>query len=235
MKNEGWIKLHRMSIENPVFQKPLVWHYFQYCLLKANHEDKKIIWNKKEFIVNRGSFITGRKVASKETGLSQQNIRTSIEVLHNLGMIEKSTSKSTSKFTYITVCNYDTYQDNNCNTNQIINQQLTSNQPATNQQLTTNKNDKNDKNDKNYIIAQNNKKILFCAESNKLTGYDQYVPKWKETYPALDIKYQISKMETWLMEHPKNRKSNYLRFMGNWLRKAQDSALPIKKKECFPL
>lgn len=91
-------------------------------------------------------------------------------------------------------------------------------------------------NNLNYnIIALNSKKILFDAENNKLLGYDAYLSKWESAYPAIDINYQISRMETWLMEHPKNRKSNYLRFMGNWLRKAQDSALPIKKKESFPL
>lgn len=89
----------------------------------------------------------------------------------------------------------------------------------------------------NYNIASNSKKILFDAENNKLFGYDSYIDKWKETYPALDIPYQISKMESWLMEHPKNRKNDYLRFMGNWFRRAQDSAPPAQalKKERFPV
>ena len=129
----GWIKFHRKSIKNPVFKKPLTWHYWQYCLLKANHDPKKIIWNKKEMIIERGSFITGRRQAAKETGLSQQNIRTATRILINMTMLEKSTSKSTSKFTYLTICKYEQYQA------RVINNQP-ANQPASNQQVTTNKN-----------------------------------------------------------------------------------------------
>lgn len=90
-------------------------------------------------IIERGSFITGRKKAAKETGLSEQNIRTALDILGLQGMVLKSTTKSTSKFTYLTVCNYEHYQENNDEANQQTNQQLTSNQPQTR----TNKNKKN--------------------------------------------------------------------------------------------
>jgi len=140
MTDYGWICLHRKSIKNPLFQKPLIWHYWQYCLLKANHAKQTIVWNKKEMLIEKGSFITGRKIAARETGLSEQNIRTAIDTLINLKMIFKS-PKSTSKFTYLTICNYSKYQEKN----NLTNQQLTSNQPATNQQLTTNNNDNNEK------------------------------------------------------------------------------------------
>lgn len=123
--DKGWVKLHREIISNPIFKKINVCHYFLYCILKANHEPKKVIWNKKEMIIEKGSFITGRKKASKETGLSQQNIRTAQQTLINLGMLQKSTTKSTTKFTYLTICNYEKYQGN---------------KKKDNQQLTTNKN-----------------------------------------------------------------------------------------------
>ena len=121
----GWIKYYRKSINNPLFKKPSVWHYWQYCLLKANHEPNKIIWNKKEMVVDKGSFVTGRKQASLETGLSQQNIRTAIKTLVNLKMIAVSTEKSTTKFTYLSVCNYEEHQLKEI----LPNQQLTSKQP----------------------------------------------------------------------------------------------------------
>ena len=200
--DNSWIKLYRSSIQNPAFQKPHTWHYFQYCLLKANHTDKSILWNKEEIIIERGCFITGRKEAAKETGLSQQNIRTALLTLHNLGMIEKSTIKSTSKYTYIKVCNYDTYQQQDIQSNHQINQQSTSNQPAINQQLTTNNNDKNDKNDnkrdrickfippniedvKKYITEnkyQVNPEafIKYYTESNWVDANGKKVKNWKQ-------------------------------------------------------
>lgn len=165
-KSNGFIKLHRESLKNPVFRKPLAWHYFEYCLLKANHKSEVIIWNKKEMIIERGSFITGRKKAAKETGLSEQNIRTASTTLLSLGMIEKSTSKSTSKFTYLTICNYDKWNPPQTKTNHETNQQPTSNQPATNQQLTTNKKYKNDKNVKK-------KEKAFCSEQSETVSEQQ--------------------------------------------------------------
>jgi hypothetical protein len=67
-------------------------------------------------------------------------IRTAIDKLDNCGFITKS---GTRKYTIITVCNYDLYQqaqdgfDNGCQPTD--NQQTTSKQPTDNQQITTTK------------------------------------------------------------------------------------------------
>jgi len=229
--DNGWIKLYRSSIQNPAFQKPYVWHYFQYCLLKANHIDRKILFNSLEIVIERGCFITGRREASKETGLSEQSIRTALLVLQNMGMVEKSTSKSTSKYTYIKICNYDSYQQQENISNQQINQQLTSNQPATNQQLTTNNNDKNVKNDKNNTTLASIEKITFDFSTSKFLNLNGKIEKYKEKYPAVNVDSEILKMEAWLMSHPNNRKSQYMRFINSWLSRAQDNARgqPIKE------
>ena len=132
----GYVKLFRKSVDNPLFKKPLVWHYFTYCLMKANHSEKQIIWNKKPMIIERGSFITGRKQASIDTGLTERNIRTAMSILENFGVLFKNVEKSTSKFTYLIVCNYDFYNDWENNSDQ----QTTSKRPANDQQVTTTKN-----------------------------------------------------------------------------------------------
>lgn len=110
MNTEGWIKLHRKILNNPLFHKSEVLHYFVYCLLKANHEHTSIIWNNRETTIECGCFITGLKKTSQETGLSIRKIRTAQKILDNLGIIEKSPTKSTNKFTYLRVCNYENYQ-----------------------------------------------------------------------------------------------------------------------------
>jgi hypothetical protein len=215
----GWIKLHRKSIKNPAFKKPLTWHYWQYCLLKANHEPNKIIWNNKDFTVDTGSFITGRKIAAKETGLSEQNIRTAIKTLVNLKMIEISTTKSTSKFSYVTVCKYKEYQLQNSSSNHQINQQVTSNQPATNQQPTTNKNDKNEKNEKKKTVDS---KIIFNRETWTFENITQdQVNRWKQAFPLIDIWTEILRAGMWLEsknQAPNNRASE---FLFNWFKKAK--------------
>ncbi len=64
-------------------------------------------------------------------------------------MLQISTTKSTSKYSYITVCNYNDYQYNGDEGNQQTNHEATSKQPASNQQVTTDNNDNNILNDNN--------------------------------------------------------------------------------------
>ncbi len=142
--HRGWYGNYRKSLDHPLFKKPLIWHYWDYCLLKANHKPVEIFWNRKTIKINRGCFITGRKQAAMDTGLTEHNIRVAQETLINLGMIERIKNKSTSHFSYISVCNYIKYQDYL----KINHQQSTSTSPAPHQHLTTDKNVKNDKNEK---------------------------------------------------------------------------------------
>lgn len=45
---------------------------------------------------------------------------------------------------------------------------------------------------------------------------------WGKAYPACDINLELSKMVEWLKGNPKKIKSNYRRFITNWLSRAQD-------------
>ena len=123
-------------------------HLFLHLLLEANHEDKK--WQ--GIIVKRGQLVTGRQALSRDTGISVQTIRTCLKRLQQTGEIIQ---KSTKKFSIITLCNYEDYQDRD----DEANQQLTINQPSTNHKLTTNKNDKNkileDKSSRGHLPAAN--------------------------------------------------------------------------------
>jgi len=167
---EGYIKLHRKILENGIFRKPKVSHLFNYCLLRANWSDKTIIWNGQSLVVERGSFITGRRQIALETGLSEQNVRYALRTLHTFGMVKPSSEKSTSKFTYLTVCNYNDYQHLDDEGNQQSNQQVTSNQPASNQQVTT------DKNNNNNNTKETNKNIKEIQKKDELI-----IPEWLDT------------------------------------------------------
>ena len=139
---QGWIKLHRKLINWEWYCMSEMVHLFLHLILIANHKPKK--WQSIE--IGRGQLATGRIRLSKETGLSEQTIRTCLRRLKSTNEI---TIKSTSRFSIITICNYDSYNLGEIESNQLNNQQSTSNQPAINQQLTTNKNVKNVKKEKN--------------------------------------------------------------------------------------
>lgn len=138
--NNGWIKLHRAMLNWEWWDDHNTTRLFLYCLLEANHRDKK--W--RGTLVSRGTFLTGREKLSVETGISQRSIRTSLNKLKSTGEI---TTVSTSRGTVLSICKYDTYQVDDCENDQPIDQRVdqppTSHRPATDQQTTTTKNDKN--------------------------------------------------------------------------------------------
>ncbi|MCP4493272.1 MAG: hypothetical protein GY820_39110 [Gammaproteobacteria bacterium] len=121
----SWIKIHRKLIEWEWFQDSKTVHLFLYLLMKANCKDGLWRGNK----IKRGQLITGRKSISKNTGISEQSIRT---ILKRLEKSQELTIKPTNKFSLITILNYNEYQESKKAINQQSNQQLTSNQPATN-------------------------------------------------------------------------------------------------------
>jgi len=126
--HRGFIKLHRKMVEWEWYTDANTLRLFIHLLLKANHKDKK--WQ--GVGVNRGSLITGRKELAQQLCLTEQQIRTSLNKLKSTNEI---TIKSTSKFSTVTLNNYNQHQD----INQQPNQQATNKQPTNNQQTTTTK------------------------------------------------------------------------------------------------
>jgi len=148
-ENEGWIKLHRKFMTWEWYTDDHMVRLFVHLLLEANHKPQR--W--RGILIERGQLVTGRFKLSENTGISEQSIRT---CLNRLKSTSEITIKSTSKYSIITICNYNKYNlattEINQQINQQSNQQLTSNQPATNHKQEL-KNDKNEKK-KNNIAKE---------------------------------------------------------------------------------
>lgn len=137
---EGWICLHRKIIEWEWYTDIPVRILFEHLLLTANHDNNN--WRGVE--IKRGQKITSIKHLSDETGLTEQQVRTAIKKLKSTGEI---TSKTTNKYSLITVVKYSDYQDKDKDSNKQNNKQdskqITINQQTNNKQITTNNNDNN--------------------------------------------------------------------------------------------
>lgn len=134
IKNEkkGFIKLYRSLIDWEWFDDVPTAHLFVYCLCRANYEN--VVWQGKR--IKKGSFVTSLKKLSIATGLSIQQVRTS---LNKLKMTKEVTHQSTKQNTVITVLSFADYQESNT---QITHNQHTINTPS-NKQITTDKEIKN--------------------------------------------------------------------------------------------
>ena len=137
---QGWIKIHRQLLEWEWYDDLNTFRLFIHLLLKANHKAKKY----RGMELKAGSILTGRDLLSFETGLSVMQVRTSLTKLISTNEI---TIKTSSQGTIIQIVKFTKYQ--------IVTNDLTNKQPASNQQVTTNKNDKNVKNKKNKQKKEN--------------------------------------------------------------------------------
>lgn len=208
--SHGWVTNHRKIKDWEWYKVPHMAHLFQHLIREANRSPKT--WRGQR--VERGQLITGRKTLSVETGISEQSIRTCMERLKSTNEI---TTKSTSQYTIITLCNYETYQDKPSPANQQLTSgstsHLTNDQPA-DQPQTTSKQSK-----------QVNKPPLvrFDYEKSTLTGLtDEDFEKWAEAFPAVNIGQEVKSAEQWLSDNPTKRKKAVRRFLTNWLRRQQE-------------
>lgn len=120
----GWIKVFRSLLDWEWYKKPNMVHLFIHLLLSANHESKK--WQGIE--IKRGQLVTGRKSLSKATGISERSIRTCLEMLKTTSEL---TIKTTNKYSIITICKYDDYQELKSTSDQQSDQQKANKRPAT--------------------------------------------------------------------------------------------------------
>ena len=125
----GWVKLHRKLLSWEWYKDSETLHLFIHLLLKANHAAGK--WQGIE--VGRGELVTGRSSLSAETGLSDRSLRTRLTRLKNSGEI---LIRTTSRYSIVTIINYNEYQDENA-------AERPAERPANDQQTTTNKKKKN--------------------------------------------------------------------------------------------
>ena len=138
--NRGFIVLWRKFQNTSFYKDSLAFHLAVHLILEANHEPKKFVFNSKEETLERGQHLTGRLKLSQEIGLPPSTIRNKLKLLQNVGFLD---IKSTNKFSIVTICNYNTYQDTKTKKGQHIgqpedNQRTTKGQPKdTNNNTTT--------------------------------------------------------------------------------------------------
>lgn len=149
---EGWVKLHRVLLENPLWtDKPFSsGQAWVDLLLRANHKDNSFIYKNNMHHVNRGEILVSFRSLEKRWGWSKGKCDRFLKLLIFEKMV---TLNGTPNGTLITICNYDKYQsknDSDGTPNGTPNGTLTGHQRDTDGTLTgRNNNIKNVKNEKN--------------------------------------------------------------------------------------
>lgn len=123
-----FIKVYRKFMEWEWYTDVNTTKLFIHCLLRANWKSGQ--WQGIGY--NAGEFITSLPSLSNETGLSIQQVRTSLDKLSSTGELTSKTTdsvtgKKLSKNRIITVNNWDRYQGDNSQSNSQSNRQNVTN------------------------------------------------------------------------------------------------------------
>jgi hypothetical protein len=198
-ESKGFIKLYRSLLDWEWFNDNNTFRLFVYCLLKANYVDTK--W--RGIDIERGSFITSYNKLSVGTGLTIQQVRTSLNKLISTGEV---THKSHSKYGIITINNYDEYQENNTQ----VNKQVTNKQQTNNKQITTDKEIKNKRNKEVKNKYRDNVLLTQTEYDNLVKDFgvhtiDGFIFRLDEYIGMKGVKYQNHNLviRNWIRRDPK--------------------------------
>lgn len=129
---KGFIKLHRKMLDWEWYSDANVKSVFLHLLLTANFTSTR--WRGIE--IEAGQRIIGVEKLGSQLGLTRQQTRTALNKLKSTGEI---TIESTSKYTLVTVCNWEEYQsEGEKATNKTPSEQPTDNHQVTINQPTNN-------------------------------------------------------------------------------------------------
>ncbi|EUR84651.1 DnaD domain protein [Staphylococcus aureus] len=190
----GWISIDRSIQNHWLFKEKRTFSKFEawiYLLMEANHSKAKVPIGNQIVTVERGQRLTSILTLSDLFNWSRFKVKTFLDLLESGGMLEV---KTTSKYTLITIVNYDFYQSEqgrNQHQNDIkpTSKQHQSNiNPTSKQhQTNTNNNDNKDNNEKNV----NN-------EKKKTTAFDFFQDNgfgFITSYNLDDLNYYLDSFE----------------------------------------
>lgn len=156
---EGWIKLHRKTLDNPIVMKDSA-HFavWAYLLLNATHAEKQAIFKGKRIVLQPGQLITGCISISDKLKLNESKVRRVLNDFQNDGQIDRQTSNKNS---LISILNWGLYQKSDGQSDGKNDRQPTDNRQTKSKKVTTNKNvfKQESKNERNRIYYPTNKLV----------------------------------------------------------------------------
>ena len=104
----GYIKLHRSLLDNPVVMKDAdhfaVWVYM---LLKATFSEVDVLFKGKRRKLKRGQFTTGRKMIASDLGISESKVQRILAAFEEENQIRQETDYQCR---LVEIVNWDKYQ-----------------------------------------------------------------------------------------------------------------------------
>jgi hypothetical protein len=103
----GYIKLHRRTLDTGWLRDQKLWAVWCYCLLRATHRECRQMVGQQALLLQPGEFVFGRQAAARDLAMKESTLYKVVKRLEKLGNIR---IKSNNKFSVITVVNWALYQ-----------------------------------------------------------------------------------------------------------------------------
>lgn len=222
----GFIKLHRKLVAWGWYQDYVVKDVFLHLLLTANF--KRTEWQGQT--LEEGQVVIGYQKLADELGFGVRRVRTAIDKLKSTNEV---TTKSTNKFTIITIVNWREYQSGEIDTDTqndthfdkqpTNNRQTTDKQPTNNRQQRKNvknvKNDKNGKKREGTLTAHGSFSNVFLSTSE--------LSDLKTRYPQ-HYEAKIERLSRYLESTGKTYRNHYSTLL-DWLEEDTPQEQPGEK------
>lgn len=186
---QGWIKLFRMILDNPIVTKDsdyfAVWIYL---LLLATHQEKDVLFKGKRITLKKGQLITGRKEIAKKFKIDESKVQRILKSFENEHQIEQ---QSGNKNRLVAIVSWEDYQQIEQQNEQQVNNNCTTDE----QQVNTNKNVKNIKNDKNVKNSVVISEEITCQTESVRPSIQLIVDAWNSLQKDTAIK-PVSRIAT---------------------------------------
>ena len=236
-KIKGGYYLKARCVQNSkiAIAPPYIREIWDWILKEANHSDNKF----NGMIIKRGQLIRSFKdiqedlkwmVGWRKMKYKKWQCENAMKFLREQLMI---TTMKTTRGMLITICNYSLYQDpKNYKSHKRADRRTTDPKQTTdtiNKNVKNVKNEKNNKNKNKPLVPDDKKhppkppKINFNFKTSRWENIkEEDIKIWKEAYPVCNMKIELAKMTSWLLSNPSKKKSNYKKFINNWLTSTQD-------------
>ena len=181
--NNGYIKLYRKTLENPVVTKDAIsLAIWTYLLLNATHKEQEIIFKGQKIALQPGQLITGIISISKKMKVDKNKVQRTLKLFENDKQIEQQTS---NKNRLITIVNWKLYQE----IDKENDKQVRNNWETSEKQLITNNNDNN-------VINIKKRKINKKKKSEK-----QFENMFNEFWTSYPRKRNKQKCKEWYLKN----------------------------------
>lgn len=217
---EGWIKLYRQVLDNPIVCKDsdhiAVW---MYILLNATHKEYPAVFSGKKIIMQPGQLITGRKTIAEKFNIDESKVQRILKRFENEQQIEQQNG---NKNRLISVLSWSDYQSSEQQNEQQVNNNCT----TTEQQVNTNKNVRTKEGkEKEYMHLEDMPHVNITQEHFdkliKLLGSEQKVMN------------KLVSFASWILTQPDKKKKTanpYLTILA-WYRRDEEKAATFKQEE----